>query len=236
MNLQCLIVDDEPNAVKLLEDYVQRMPFLQWAKSCYDGLEALQYLKSHTVDLIFLDINMPQLSGMDLLNILPAGQKVIFTTAYSEFAVQSYEKNAVDYLLKPISFARFSQAVMKAVDGSRIAENQPDFTSKGPGEYTFVKSGKKMVRVFYDDILYVRGEKEYAVFVTTSGEVWAYKRLKELQTALPEGFCRIHHSHIVNIHKIEKIEDNHVYIHKARLPVSQTYRENFFRQVNEQSL
>ncbi len=232
MKTTCLIVDDEPNAVNLLKEYIGQISFLELTHACYDALEALAYLRTHSVDLLFLDINMPGLSGMELTALLPPQQKVIFTTAYAEHALESYEKNAVDYLLKPIPFRRFLQAVLKLqgqAAGPDVAEELTTVTE----DYFFTKSGKQIVRVEYKDILYVEAWKEYVLLFTTAGKLILYKRMKELEEVLPADFQRIHHSYIVNGAAIEKIEDNHVCIADARLPISDKYRSAFMQFIQQ---
>ena len=181
--INCLIIDDEPNAVQLLQDYISKVPYLALKGTCFDALEALEFLSHTQTDIIFLDINMPDLSGMELMNMLPREQKVIFTTAYSEYAIQSYEYNAVDYLLKPISFKRFMMAVGKAAS-SLPAPAQEE-------EYLFVRTDKKMIRVNVRDILYFEALKEYVCIHTKTQKIITYKRMKELLDKLPGHFTRI---------------------------------------------
>jgi DNA-binding LytR/AlgR family response regulator len=232
MKITCLIVDDEPSAVNLLKEYIGQVSFLELTHACYDALEALAYLRTYSVDLLFLDINMPGLSGMELTALLPPQQKIIFTTAYAEYALESYEKNAVDYLLKPIPFRRFLQAVLKL----QTNVSEPDITEElamATDEYFFTKSGKQIVRVEYKNILYVEAWKEYVLLFTTAGKLVLYKRMKELEELLPVAFQRIHHSYIVNSAVIEKIEDNHVCIAEARLPISDKYRLAFMQFIQQ---
>lgn len=232
MKITCLIVDDEPNAVNLLKEYIGQVAFLEVAHVCYDALEALTYLRTHSVDLLLLDINMPGLSGMELTVLLPPQQKIIFTTAYAEYALESYEKNAVDYLLKPIPFRRFLQAVLK-LQGQTSEPDVAEELTTATEDYFFTKSGKQIVRVEYKNILYVEAWKEYVLMFTTVGKLVLYKRMKELEELLPVGFQRIHHSYIVNGAAIEKIEDNHVCIAEARLPISDKYRSAFMQFIQQ---
>src|SRR5919202_4914196 len=179
MNLTCLIVDDEPLAIQLLEGHIQLTPFLIHRHTCYHALEALNWLETNTVDLIFLDINMPYLSGIQLKALLPAHQQVIFTTAYSDYAVKSYELNAVDYLLKPVTFERFLKAAMK-VRKSLEASQPTGATPPTESETSiYIKSGKDYLKVAYDDILYIEALKDYVTVVTPTARIIAYKRLKD---------------------------------------------------------
>lgn len=237
-SITCLIVDDEPNAVQLLEDHIRKVPFLQLKAKCYDAFEVLEFLKSDKVQLIFMDINMPQLSGMDLAAMLPKDQHIIFSTAYANYALEGYEYNAVDYLLKPVTFKRFMQAVTKAQTlftqprQERVIKEAP----AAAAEYIFVKSGKQLIKVEYDKVLYLEALKEYVNIVTADNKMMIYKRMKELEEQLPANFIRIHNSYIVNIDHIQHIADNQVVLGKAKLPVSASYREAFLQLVNKRLL
>jgi DNA-binding LytR/AlgR family response regulator len=182
-------------------------------------MEALDFLSHTTADLIFMDIEMPGLNGMELVNILPKKQKVIFTTAYSEYALESYEYNVVDYLLKPVSFRRFMMAVSKAAGGTP----QPIAAE----EYMFVKSDKQMIRINFRDILYFEALKEYICIHTKNQKIITYKRMKELLEKLPCNFTRIHNSYIVNGDHISKVEGNSVRIENICLPIGISYKEPF---------
>jgi two-component system LytT family response regulator len=235
--ITCLIVDDEPNAVQLLEDHIRKVPFLQLKAKCYDAFEVLEFLRSDKVQLIFMDINMPQLSGMDLAAMLPKDQHIIFSTAYANYALEGYEYNAVDYLLKPVTFKRFMQAVTKAQ--SLFTQPRQETTIKevsAASEYIFVKSGKQLIKVEYDKVLYLEALKEYVNIVTADSKMMVYKRMKELEEQMPVNFIRIHNSYIVNIDHIQHIADNQVVIGKMKLPVSASYRESFLQLVNKRLL
>jgi two-component system, LytTR family, response regulator len=235
--ITCLIVDDEPNAVQLLEDHIRKVPFLQLKAKCYDAFEVLEFLKSDTVQLIFMDINMPQLSGMDLAAMLPKDQHIIFSTAYANYALEGYEYNAVDYLLKPVTFKRFMQAVNKAQ--SLFAQPRQETVVKevsASADYIFVKSGKQLIKVEYDKVLYLEALKEYVNIVTADSKMMIYKRMKELEEQLPANFVRIHNSYIINVSHIQHIADNQVVIGKNKLPVSASYREAFLQLVNKKLL
>lgn len=234
MKMNCLVIDDEPYAVNLLEEYISQVPYLHLLHKCYHALEALDYLKKNQADLLFIDINMPHLSGMQLANLLQPGQLFIFTTAYSEFAVESYEKNAVDYLVKPITFERFLKAVIKA---SKLYNQSPEEASTGPAtQKLFLKTGKAIVQVEYHDVLLIEGLKDYVIFHTREGKHIVYKRMKDLEETLPPNFSRVHLSYIINRDHIQRIEDNHVSIGSERIPVSDKYRESFLLTINKRML
>jgi two-component system LytT family response regulator len=232
MKINCLVIDDEPYAVNLLEEYISQVPYLHLLHKCYNALEALDYLKKARPDLIFLDINMPHLSGMQLATLLPPDQPFIFTTAYSEFAVDSYEKNAIDYLLKPITFERFLMAINKV---SKLSTTAPGgkATASPITQKLFLKTGKAIVQLEYEDVLLIEGLKDYVVFHTKEGKHVVYKRMKDLEETLPANFSRVHLSYIINRDHIRRIEDNHVHIGTERIPVSEKYREGFLSSINK---
>jgi two-component system LytT family response regulator len=216
----CLIIEDEPNAQQLLQDYIGKVPYLTLKGTCFDALEALEFLGHSQADLIFLDINMPDLTGIELIHMLPKEQKVIFTTASSDHAIESYEYNAVDYLLKPITFKRFLMAVQKAFNPSSPISSQAE-------EYLFAKSDKKMIRVNLRDIVYFEALKEYVCIHTRTQKIVTYKRMKELLEKLPGHFTRIHNSYIVNGDHITRVEGNYVLVGDKSLPIGISYRDAF---------
>lgn len=234
MKIQCMLIDDEPYAVNLLEEYILQVPYLQLQHKCYHALEALEILKTGRPDLIFLDINMPHLSGMQLASLLPPKQLFIFTTAYSEFAAESYEKNALDYLVKPITFDRFLKSVMKA--SSLLSLPAESVQPAIAPQKLFLKTGRAIVQLEYQDVLMIEGLKDYVVFHTNSGKHIVYKRMKELEETLPANFSRIHLSYIVNRDHIKRIEDNHIFINQERIPVGEKYREQFLGKINKDLL
>jgi DNA-binding LytR/AlgR family response regulator len=240
LKIKCLIIDDEPLAVSLLTDYIGQVPFLELVHSCYNAMEALTFLHTNPIDLIFMDINMPHLSGMELINLLDKKQKVIFTTAYSDYALESYEKNALDYLLKPITFERFVRAVTKAWEILENAKITPIPSAEDPINQNltsiFLKTGKSVVKVELAKIDYIEGLKDYVLFVVGNEKYIVYKRMKDLETGLSPDFYRIHHSYIVNINNIRKIEDNHVFIGEHKIAISEKYRENFHHKIQEKLL
>lgn len=229
--ITCLLVDDEPLAVDLLSGYIQQVSFLQLKHKCYNALDALAWLREQEVDLLFLDINMPKLTGMELSSLLSPHQKIIFTTAYSEYAVQSYERNAVDYLLKPISFERFMKAVNK-VESAVSSKSPENSTISSVGNSSvFIKSGKAIVNVSFDKIIFIEGLKDYVSFHTQDEKIIVYKRMKELEEVLPANFVRIHNSYLINTNHISRVEDNHVFAGAHRIPISEKYRAGFLERI-----
>ena len=224
-NISCLIVEDEPHAAQLIARYIERIPFLTCCKICYNGYEALTYLKNVKVDLIFLDIHLPELSGLDIATMLGPDQKIIFTTAYAEHALNSFDFFVVDYLLKPITFKRFMQAALKAQE---ILE-----TKEENSPYFYLKNGHLQEKIYYDDILYIEGMKEYACMHTVTGIKLMYKRMKNLSDTLSRDFLRVHNSYIVNTKQISSIKNNRISISNKEIPVSLSYRKAVKRWLSE---
>jgi two-component system LytT family response regulator len=257
--LRCLIVDDEPNAVNLLELLIAEATDWEVADRCYNGLEALKSLKTNSVDFVFLDINMPQLNGMELAALLPPEIKIVFTTAYSEYAAESYLCNALDYILKPITLKRFVAAQQKiesyfgkypgtAYQGLKAEADAEDAAILSAGdqagpegmparnkrqqEYIYVKVGRGHQKVLLHDLLYVEGDREYVKLVTASNTFLVYRRLKSVEEQLQSPFIRVHNSYIVNMDHMDKYLDNHVVIGDRKIPVSDKYRQQFLAEMN----
>jgi two-component system LytT family response regulator len=233
MNLSCIIVDDEPNAVNLLEILIHQNTKWQLLAKCYDALEAMSFLKEDKPDFIFLDINMPQLNGMELAGLLSKDTKIVFTTAYSEYAAESYTFETIDYLLKPITLKRFLTAMQK-IDSyfSNHGVNDKPLHSIGK-EYFFVKSGKELRKILLEDIQYFEGEKEYVRLVTTTGQLLIYRRLKDIDEQLASPFVRVHNSYIVNTKQLNKIQDNHIFIAGKQIPISEKFKDRFMAVIQQ---
>jgi two-component system LytT family response regulator len=236
MNLSCIIVDDEPNAVSLLEMLIQQNTDCDIKAKCYDAREALAWLKTSKVDLdlIFLDINMPQLTGMEMAALLPPSTHIVFTTAYSEYAAESYSFPTIDYLLKPITLKRF-YAAMQKIEAffAKAGAPEPNPAQAKEEEYFFVKSGRVLQKVLLKDILYIEGEKEYARIVTPDQRLLIYRRLKDIEDQLSASFARIHNSYIVNLSRLDAIKDNHVHIGTIQIPISEKFREAFMNRIKQ---
>ena len=236
MNLSCIIVDDEPNAVSLLEMLIQQNTNWDIKAKCYDAREALAWLKTSKVDLdlIFLDINMPQLTGMEMAALLPPSTHIVFTTAYSEYAAESYSFPTIDYLLKPITLKRFYTAMQKIeAFFAKAGAAEPAPAPLKEEEYFFVKSGRVLQKVLLKDILYIEGEKEYARIVTPDQRLLIYRRLKDIEDQLSASFARIHNSYIVNLSRLDAIKDNHVHIGTIQIPISEKFREAFMNRIKQ---
>lgn len=232
MKIKCLIVDDEQYARKLLEGYVSKIPDLDLAGLCKNSMEAMQQLNQQRIDLIFLDIQMPDLTGIDFLKTLTNKPLVIFTTAYQEYALDGYELDVIDYMLKPISFERFLKGVNKAIEQLRIKVQVPDpvikTTESGhePGGSINVKADSKIYKLKYSNILFIEGLKEYVTFYTPQRKYIVLESLKRLEQTLPgRQFLRIHKSYIINTTKVESLYGNMIEIGEHQLPIGKSYAE-----------
>lgn len=232
--IRCLIVDDEPPAIRLLENYVGKVPFLELTATTTKALEALQCIENGEVDLVFLDIQMPDLSGIQLSKIVKDKVQIIFTTAYPQFALEGYALNAVDYLLKPFEFERFYQSVLKVKQKDTLPTD-----SIATKEYLFVKTDGKnnYEKVYLTDILYIEGLKNYIAVHLPNKQIITYSTLKHIESVLPSAiFTKIHKSYLVAIPHIQKTDSFHVYIKDTPIPIGETYRKDFFEQINKKKL
>jgi two-component system, LytTR family, response regulator len=239
MTHTCIIVEDEPLARSLLENYIQKVPYLQLIQSFSDPLKALEFLRENSVNILFSDIQMPEITGITLLKILIKKPLIILTTAYSEYAIEGYELDVLDYLLKPITFERFLKSVEKA--SLRLNANQIVITEKNVVEsiavnpvseavqpYIFVKDGTKLVKIKLNEIMYIEGLKDYVAIYTPQQKIVSLQTIKSLESTLPEKqFIRIHNSYIVALEWIEAIQREKIQIGKVFLPISDTYRKAF---------
>ncbi len=245
--INVIIVDDEPLAQDVLETYIQRLPDLNLIQKCSNALEANEALRANDIDLMFLDIQMPQLTGTDFLKTLKNPPLVIFTTAYPNYAIEGFELNALDYLLKPISIDRFMKAVNKATDQielQRRGDATPASADAGSEEqeFIFVKADKKLIKINYTNIIYIEGLKDYVIIRQEGGKrVITLQTMKSLESKLPESmFKRIHRSYIVGIDKIQAIVGNMVEVveknQTKHLPIGKNYREELLNIVNQNRL
>ncbi len=220
MKIRSIVVDDEPLARSLIEGYVKQTPYLEFAGSYPNAIEAMERVGKGDVDLIFLDIQMPQLNGMELSRVVGQSVKIIFITAFEQYAIEGYKVEALDYLLKPVSYIDFLKSSGKA---------KRWFEKEGYADSIFVKSDYKLVRIDIDNILYVEADKDYVHFILESGgEVMSLMSLKSAQLTLPsDKFVRVHKSFIVNIEKIKTIEKNRIVFNKILIPISESYKESF---------
>lgn len=232
MTLTCVVVEDEPLARHLMEQYILKVSHLQLVKSFSNPLVALDFLRTNSVDILFSDIQMPEITGISLLKILPKKPLVILTTAYSEYALEGYELDVVDYLLKPITLERFLKAVERATQRfsplSNVLFPETTLPPEPSPQSIFVKDGTKLVKIRLNEILYIEGLKDYVSIYTKDRKVVTLQTLKSLEAQLlPYQFIRVHHSYIVSFEAIDAIEKEKIQIGKVWIPISDTYRKSF---------
>ena len=247
MILKCIAVDDEPLALDIIEDYISKVPFLQLVKRTENAIEALQLVQAGGIDLVFLDIQMPELTGIQFLKIATGKSNYILTTAYSQYALESYDLNVSDYLLKPIAFDRFYKAVEKVhnlvqkADSTVVSNSEPtvipSVTAAAPvqqaPDFIFVNTEHKIQKIELDDILYIEGLKDYISIFTKTERVITLQNMKKMEETLPKGeFIRVHKSYIISIDKIESIERSRITIAKKIIPIGDTYRDEFFKLID----
>jgi len=235
--IKTLIVDDEPLALDILESYIEKLPDLTLIGKCDNAIEANDYIQKGEVDLVFLDINMPQMTGLELIKSLSNPPKIVITTAYAEHAVEGFELNATDYLMKPIAFDRFLKAVNKVKE--RMETNGKGEASGD--DFFFVKADKKLVKIKFSEILYIEGLKDYVIIKKEEGRVIALQTMKSLQAKLPANlFQRIHRSYIVNIGRINAVVGNSIELTESgkakHIPIGKNYKDEVLRIVESNKL
>jgi len=230
MKISCIAIDDEPLAVKKISAYIQKTPFLELVAECRSAFEAMEIINNRTIQLIFIDINMPDLSGLEFVKSLTDKPYIVFTTAYSEYAVEGFQVDAADYLLKPITYSSFLKAANKVKNLIDLTANSQKESIRATASHLFVKSDYKLIRIELDDIRYVESQHEYIkIHLTNSDPVMTQLSLKAIEEQLPsDRFMRVHRSFIVNLKKISVIERNRiVFDGKVYIPVSEQYKEKF---------
>jgi DNA-binding LytR/AlgR family response regulator len=233
--LKCMVIDDEPLAIQLLANHISKVPFLELATTFNNPMEALISFNSNPADIIFLDIQMPQLTGIQFMKLLQNRAQVVITSAYEQYAIDGFEHNVTDYLLKPISFERFYKAVEKAYNLKNPTHKLDKKQDLYPetGGYIFVKVETRMVRVELDDILFIEGLKNYVSICTKGPRIVTLQVMKQLEEILPPNrFMRVHKSFIVALDKISSIERQEIYINDRIIPIGITYQEQFFKMLD----
>ncbi len=240
MTLNCIIIDDEPLAADLLKSYVEKTPFLHLIGTYNSAVAAIQVIHNSVIDLMFLDIQMPELNGVEFAGLLPKNIKVVFTTAFSQYAIESYKVNAIGYLLKPISYEQFLGVANKAMS---LSNQDFSVTAIKEDEFFFVKSDYKEVQIRFSDILYIEGLKDYVKFVlqkendNETTEIMSLMNMKHLEETLPKDrFMRVHRSYIVNKHNIKVIDRSRIAFGKVFIPISDTYRDELLQFVSEHTV
>lgn len=234
--IKCIIIDDEQPAINVLKNYIKRLPYCKLIAAETNPIVGIEIIKAEKPDLVFLDIQMDEMNGIEVMKNINTITKVIFCTAYSEFAVTSYELDAVDYLMKPIDFNRFVKAVQRVTDG--VAQQQSVFAESLPNDYIFVKTGQrgKMLKIDLDDIDYVEAMNNYIAFYQGSRKIMAHITMKEIEDRLPSGsFMRVHKSYIVALKQISGMENNELSLKKnsGRIPIGANYKEIFMKRMED---
>ncbi|MEJ7780766.1 MAG: LytTR family DNA-binding domain-containing protein [Daejeonella sp.] len=237
--IRCLVVDDEPLALDILEDYISKVPFLSLVKTTTSAIEGLSLVQSDAIDLVFLDVQMPELTGIQFLKIINGKCDVILTTAYSQYALDGYDLDVVDYLLKPIAFDRFYKAAQKVLQNSGNGHQAPQeqIPASNSHDFIFVKTEHKIQKIYVDDILYIEGLKDYISIFTKTERIITLQNMKKMEESLPaKSFIRVHKSYIIAIGKIESIERSRIQIGEKIIPIGDTYREYFFKQIEDKNI
>lgn len=238
--IRCIVIDDEALAIELLEDNIKRVPFLEHVRSFTNGFDALDFLSKEKIDLIFLDIRMPGISGMQLIKVLPNQPMIILTTAYEKYAVEGFEMNVLDYLLKPFSYERFLKAVSKARRRYQLINPAETKTEKGETDagpaFIFVKADYKQVKINVADIRFIEGLRDYVKIYVEDRPVITQISLKAIEEKLPKQyFIRVHRSFIINLRYIQYIQRMQIRIGTTDIPIGENYREQFFKTINQDS-
>jgi len=234
MKINCIVIDDELPAIEQMEEYISRIPFLDLLGSFDNAIEPINFLKSNKVDLIFLDIEMEGFTGLQLIKTLQHKPKIILTTAYDQYAIEAFELNVSDYLLKPFSFERFMKSIDKIYDSYIGIKNSDINEPQYKRDYFFVKTEFRMQRVDFKDILFVEGMSEYLRINTTKEKIMTLQNFKSIEESLPaENFVRVHKSFLIAIDKIDSIEKNRIKIGEKIIPISNTYKEAFYMILNK---
>jgi DNA-binding LytR/AlgR family response regulator len=231
MRINCIAIEDEPLALKKIKEFIAQVDYLNLLEGFNNAMDAIGFLKKNPVDLIFLDIRMKKLSGIQFLGAIQSKAKVIITSAYDEYALQGYELDVADYLLKPFTFERFLKSVEKVYNQLSKAVNSHS------NEYIFIKTEYRIEKIILRDVLYIQGMKDYLKIRTTGGDIMTLQTFKNIVEILPESdFQRVHNSYIVSISKIENIERNRIRIGKDLIPISDSYRDKFFGILKEKKI
>ncbi|MBU2930087.1 LytR/AlgR family response regulator transcription factor [Winogradskyella psychrotolerans] len=239
IKISCVVVDDEPMALNLVESYVEKTPFLDFKKKCSSAIEAMEYIKSNPVDLLFLDIQMPDLTGIEFSKMLPKETRVIFTTAFDHYALEGFKVEALDYLLKPFDYAEFLAAANKANTWFELVKGKRQSILSEEKEFLFVKSEYKQLRIKLADVLYFEGLKDYIkIWLKDNPKpILTLMSLKSLEEELPATqFMRVHRSFIVSLNNIDVIERSQIIINDQRITVSEQYKPKFLEYINNHSL
>lgn len=241
MKLKCIAIDDEPLALEIITDYISKVPFLELVKTFDNGIDSIDFLRENAIDLMFLDIQMESLTGVQLVKAITHRPEVIFTTAHDSYAVEGFELNVADYLMKPISFERFVKAVDKVYNKLQPNSKKRKYsqiTIANPVEnYFFVKTENRLQKVFLNEILYVEGQGDYLRIITPGIKIMTLQNFKNLGSILPaDNFIRVHKSYLIALNKIDSVSKNRIQIGSATIPVSDTYKARFYEVLKEKGM
>jgi two-component system LytT family response regulator len=234
--LRCLVVDDDPLAIQIVENCISNTPFLAHAASCESAIAAAEVLRQQPIDLLFLDVEMPLMSGLDLLRTLQNPPLVVLITSNKGYAVEAFEYDVLDYVVKPISYARFLKAAQKALDAVEARSIPANDAIEAPqnAEFTFVKVDSRLVKVLFDDVRYVEALGDYVHIVTGQSKLIVYSTMRAVEEKFPATlFVRVHRSFIVNLKRVQTIEDNTIILDNKHIPIGQTYLREVFQRLNK---
>jgi len=235
--MKCIIVDDEPLGIEILESYVKRMPDMDLIGKCNNALEASEFLKNHKVDLMFLDIQMPEITGLEFMRSIANPPLVVFCTAYPDFAVEGFELNAIDYLLKPVGFDRFSKTIERAREYISMKKNDTVEAPDLENDHIFIKSNQKQVKLSYDQIMYVEAFADYVKLYTPEKRYITLQTMKNMEQKLPkEKFIRVHRSFIVGIKYINTFNSSELEIGSVKIPVGKNYKDEFLLKLRSKNI
>ena len=231
MKLKCIIIDDEPIARKVLQEFIEEIDYLELLGQAENPLKAMSLLNENDIDIVFLDINMPKINGIDFLKNSRLNAKIIMTTAYAEYAVEAYGLDVLDYLVKPIAFERFLKACNKAKEAGKVIATTPDQASTA-NDHFFIKCNNQIEKVFYDDLVYAEAMLNYVMLYTNSKKMMVYVTIKSLEEQLPSSiFLKVHKSFIVNINKVKSIEGNILDIGNEKITISQSLQQKVISEI-----
>ncbi len=239
LKITCLIVDDEPMALSLMESYVAKIPFLELKGTCSNAFEALEKINNEKIDVLFLDIQMPELNGIELSRTISKDTRVIFTTAFDQYAIDGFKVDALDYLLKPYNFEEFYTAALKARDWFALVQNSRKGEAKEELVYIFIRADYKHLKIMLDDILYIEGLKDYVKvwLVNETKPILTHSSLKKLEEELPSSkFMRVHRSFIIALNKIQAVERSQAIINNQYIPIADQFKQQFQQFVGRNSL
>jgi DNA-binding LytR/AlgR family response regulator len=235
--MKCLLVDDEPLALDILESYIKKMPDLELIGKCSNALEASEFLKNNKIDLMFLDIQMPEITGLEFVRSLTNPPLIVFSTAYSDFAVEGFELNAIDYLLKPVAFERFTKTVERAKEYMALKKNESVEAPELDNDYIFIKSNQKQIKLSYDQIFYVEAFADYVKLYTSEKRYVTLQTMKNMEQKLPKDkFIRVHRSFIVGMKYITSFNSSELEIGAVKIPVGKNYKDEFLAKLRSKNI